>query len=53
VWTSRDHYDRYNRELVAPLIAELASDNAPTPSSQHIETFEVRGLVIPTGSVSI
>lgn len=52
VWTSRDHYDRYNRDLVAPLIAELAGDNAPTPSSQDIEEFEVRGLVIPTGSVS-
>jgi hypothetical protein len=54
VWESRDHYDRYNRELVEPLIAVLAGTAGPSPSgSQHVEEFEVRGLVIPSGSVSL
>ena len=54
VWESRDHYDRYNRELVEPLIAELAGAVAPSsPGTQQIEEFEVRGLVIPRGAVSL
>lgn len=54
VWESRDHYDRYNRELVEPLIAELAGAKGPSsPDSQQIEEFDVRGLVIPRGGVSL
>jgi hypothetical protein len=54
VWESRDHYDRYNRELVEPLIADLAGPgNASFPGSQQVEEFEVRGLVIPRGSISL
>ena len=53
VWESRDHYDRYNRELVEPLIAELAGADGPASAgSQQIEEFEVRGLVIPRGGVT-
>lgn len=53
VWESRDHFDRYNRDLIGPLIAALAGDNAPLPSQQDVEEFEVRGLVIPPGGVSL
>jgi hypothetical protein len=54
VWESRDDYDRYNRELVVPLIAELAGAEDPSSmGSQQIEEFEVRGLVIPSGSLSL
>ncbi|HET9649860.1 MAG TPA: hypothetical protein VFP34_16725 [Microlunatus sp.] len=53
VWRSRDDFDRYNRELVAPLIAELAGDTGGfEPVSQEIEEFQIRGLVIPTGGIS-
>jgi hypothetical protein len=52
VWESRDDYDRYNRELVEPLIAELAgAEGSSPPGTQQIEEFEVRGLVIPSGRV--
>ncbi|HET9873980.1 MAG TPA: hypothetical protein VFP89_15460 [Propionibacteriaceae bacterium] len=54
VWESRDHYDRYNREIVVPLIAELAgAEGPPSMGSQQIEEFEVRGLVVPSGSLSL
>ena len=53
VWESRDHYERYNRELVEPLIAELAGADGPASAGrQQIEEFEVRGLVIPRGGLS-
>ena len=53
VWKSREHFDCYNREVVGPLIVELAGDNTASPSNQEIEEFEVRGLVIATGGLSI
>jgi quinol monooxygenase YgiN len=54
VWESRDHYDRYNRELVEPLTAELVGAERPALSGRpQIEEFEVRGLVIPRGAVSL
>ena len=54
VWESRDHYDRYNRELVLPLVAELAgAQGASAAGNQHIEEFEVRGLVIPNGGIRL
>jgi hypothetical protein len=54
VWRSRDDFDRYNRELVAPLIAELTGDTGGAePVRQEIEEFEIRGLVIPTGGIGI
>jgi hypothetical protein len=53
VWQSRGHFDRYNQDLIAPLIAELAGADGPPPPSQDTEEFEVRGLVIPTGGLSI
>ena len=54
VWESRDRYEHYNRELVAPLMAEMAGGAAPPPGGgQQVEEFEVRGLVIPRGGVSL
>jgi len=54
VWESRDHYDRYNRELVEPVIAELAGTETPaSPGSPQITEFEVRGLVIPRGAIAV
>jgi hypothetical protein len=54
VWESRDHYDRYNREIIEPIIAGLAGgEGQSSPGSQQIEEFEVRGLVIPSARVSL
>lgn len=53
VWESRDHLDHYNREVIAPLIAELTgSDTAPS-LDQQVEEFEVRGLLIPHGGIGV
>lgn len=52
VWETREHRDRYDRELVGPLIAELAGpDASPVALDQRTEEFEVRGLVIPRGGI--
>jgi hypothetical protein len=53
VWESREHRDRYDRELVGPLVAELAGpDGASVAADQRTEEFEVRGLVVPRGGIS-
>ena len=52
VWDTREQCDRYNREVVWPLTAEVSRDHPPS-GEPTIEEFEVRGLVIPAGGVSI
>jgi len=52
VWQSRDHFDQYNRDVVGPVIAELAGSDPPSPPSPSIEEFDVRGLVVPAGGAS-
>ena len=47
IWESREKFEQFNREVVAPMVveaAEAAPDGAP-----RIEEFEVRGLVVPGG----
>jgi hypothetical protein len=53
VWQSRDHLDRYHREVIGPVMAELlAANDGPTPPPlQHDEEFDVRGLVIPSAEL--
>lgn len=54
VWESREHYDRYNRELVGPLVVRLLEADAPSTSfAQQPDELEVRGLVIPRGGISL
>jgi hypothetical protein len=50
VWKSREEWERANREMVAPVVAEALQGQAP-PASVVTE-FEVRGLVVPTGSLA-
>jgi hypothetical protein len=53
VWESKELLDRYNRELVWPLLAaaggESASPDVPRPTE---EEFEVRGLVLPSAGMA-
>jgi hypothetical protein len=51
VWESREHFERYTREIVNPIMAELAP-GAP-PASQGGMEFEVRGLVIPSAGTYV
>lgn len=46
VWESREQAERYNTEIVGPVIAELAGDRMPQ-QEPVTEEFEPRGLVLP------
>lgn len=50
VWESKELYDRFNEDVLVPLMARLAGADAPHPSVQE---FEPRGLVIPRGDVMV
>jgi hypothetical protein len=53
VWESKEHYDRANTDIVFPLMQELAGDQPPPSMDQARETFDVHGLVIPSGNIMI
>ena len=53
VWESKEHYDRANSEIVFPLMRELAGDQPPAARELATETFDVHGLVIPSGNIMI
>ena len=53
VWESKEHYDRANTDIVFPLMRELAGDQPPPSMEQATETFDVRGLLIPNGNITI
>jgi hypothetical protein len=53
VWESKQHYDRANTDIVFPLMRELAADQPPPSTEPTTETFDIRGLVIPDGNISI
>jgi len=50
VWESREHFDRYNREVVGPVMADLAQGQ-PAPVVPPSVEFDVRGLVIPAANL--
>ena len=52
VWESRDQWQRYNDELIGPVMADVAGGQAPPPGEPAGEEFDVRGLVIPRGDVA-
>ncbi len=51
VWESQEDFERYNRELIGPVVAELSGGQAPPEDGQTVQEFDVRGLVIPRGDV--
>ena len=50
VWESKEHFAAFNRDVMHPLMMELAGD-APPPAPPQIEEFEPRGLVIPSAEL--
>jgi hypothetical protein len=52
IWESKAQYQRFDAEVVRPALAELTG-GAPPPEPPRVEEFEVRGLVIPRGSVVV
>jgi predicted metal-binding protein len=53
VWESEEQYDRANTDIVLPLMRELAGDQPPPSTEQTTETFDVHGLIIPSGNIVI
>ena len=54
VWTDRAAYERADRELVAPILAEQA-EAATSPGASfvppNVEEFAVRGMVVPGSGI--
>jgi hypothetical protein len=50
VWESREHFERFNRNVVGPVMADLAPGPPPAPG-QGYDEFEVRGLVLPSAGI--
>jgi hypothetical protein len=53
VGESKEHYDRANTDILFPLMRELAGDQPPPSTEPPTETFDVRGLVMPSGNIMI
>ena len=51
VWRSREEYERYGREVVEPVVTEFL-DGAEHPP-EIVTPFDVRGLVVPAGGVTV
>ena len=51
VWRSREDLERYDRELVGPIMADLSAGQSAVGTPARTE-FEVRGLVVPVGGVA-
>jgi hypothetical protein len=52
VWESREHFERFTRDVVNPLMAELSPGPPPAPG-QGYEEFDVRGFVLPSAGTYI
>ena len=51
VWDSQEHYDRYQRELIASIADGRGAGMPLSMPTLTIEQFEIRGLVIPKGNI--
>jgi hypothetical protein len=45
VWESKEQCDRFNNEVVGPVMAERASGQAP-PGEPTVEEFQPHGLIV-------
>lgn len=52
VWESKADFERYQTELIGPLLAELTGDAPPGVDPETTE-FDVRGLVVPAAGVAV
>jgi hypothetical protein len=51
VWSSKEQYDRYDAEIVRPVVDEMS---AGRPMGQPtMEEFEPRGLIVPSAEVVV
>jgi hypothetical protein len=52
VWESREQADRYDREVVLPVLAQLSDGQPAQPPPPRAE-FEPRGLVVPSAELMV
>jgi hypothetical protein len=50
VWESREHFERYAREVVDPVTAEVSQGKA-SPVGQGAVEFDLRGPVVPGAEI--
>jgi hypothetical protein len=50
IWESREPFDRYTAELVAPVMGRLLAGQPPP--AMETEEIDVRGLVLPHGGIA-
>jgi hypothetical protein len=53
VWESREHFERYMREVILPVMADLMPGAPPPEPGQGPQEFDVRGLVIPASGLYV
>ncbi len=46
VWETKEHFDRFKAEVIAPAIAELPAGALPA-GEPVVEEFRPRGLIVP------
>jgi hypothetical protein len=51
VWESREQFERFNRDVVLPVVTDLAPGAPPPTTGQGYVEFEVRGLVVPSAGI--
>jgi hypothetical protein len=51
VWESREHFERYNADVVLPAAGRLVGAGEGPELRQDVTEFEVRGLVLSGGDV--
>ena len=51
IWESKEQLDAANRAVVDPAMLEVFGDGPPPGPPAVIETFDVRGLVIPAADL--
>jgi hypothetical protein len=52
VWQSKEVFDRFNAEVIAPALTQL-SGGQPPPHEPTFEEFEPRGLIVPAAQVAV
>jgi hypothetical protein len=52
VWESKEDFERYQTELIGPLLAELTADAPPGVGPETAE-FDIRGLVVPAAGIAV
>jgi hypothetical protein len=51
VWDSKEHFQRYDAEVVQPVVAELSGGRPMAEPA--VEEFEPRGLIVPSAQIMV